>query len=270
MKFDVEFTINRYPLRLQHRAVAFAEKLQLEEILFPSGAAVANISIPNLRFVAGTFEYSELMYCKYSHEHLHFFNMLWWEQKRWLYALNSICLSLLFVLQLSHKCASGSCLNVYVLAENLHTHNLYSKVFFSRICFTNVSPTFSVDFIINAWWNVMILSIRCIDTSYKCEIHIQNVQPSAGWQPTAAWSSPAHCCRCIKACSSPGVWATWNWKDYHAGRGHDSGIECSTVWVRLFSSYYSLKVQDMEPKLPLMSCHLCDSRSLALHDCLCL
>ncbi|XP_076597717.1 putative helicase mov-10-B.2 [Chaetodon auriga] len=49
MKFDVEFTINRYPLRLQHRAVDLAEKHQLEEVLFPSGAAAANLSMPNLR-----------------------------------------------------------------------------------------------------------------------------------------------------------------------------------------------------------------------------
>nr|XP_046239070.1 putative helicase mov-10-B.1 isoform X2 [Scatophagus argus] len=49
MKFDVEFTINRYPLRLQHRAVDFAAKHQLEKVLFPSGAAAANLSMPKLR-----------------------------------------------------------------------------------------------------------------------------------------------------------------------------------------------------------------------------
>uniref|UniRef100_A0A7N8YPM0 RNA helicase n=1 Tax=Mastacembelus armatus TaxID=205130 RepID=A0A7N8YPM0_9TELE len=37
MKFDVEFTINRFPLKLQHRAVELAVKHQLEEVLFPSG-----------------------------------------------------------------------------------------------------------------------------------------------------------------------------------------------------------------------------------------
>ncbi|XP_068568586.1 putative helicase mov-10-B.1 [Cebidichthys violaceus] len=49
MKFDVEFTINRYSLKLQHRAVDLAAKHQLEEVLFPSGAAVANLSMPKLR-----------------------------------------------------------------------------------------------------------------------------------------------------------------------------------------------------------------------------
>ncbi|XP_041811417.1 putative helicase mov-10-B.2 [Chelmon rostratus] len=49
MKFDVEFTINRYPLRLQHRAVDLATKHQLEDVLFPSGAAAANLSMPKLR-----------------------------------------------------------------------------------------------------------------------------------------------------------------------------------------------------------------------------
>uniref|UniRef100_A0A8C3G5A4 RNA helicase n=1 Tax=Cyclopterus lumpus TaxID=8103 RepID=A0A8C3G5A4_CYCLU len=39
MKFDVEFTLNRYSLKLEHRAVDLAVKHQLEEVLFPSGAA---------------------------------------------------------------------------------------------------------------------------------------------------------------------------------------------------------------------------------------
>ncbi|XP_044071008.1 putative helicase mov-10-B.1 isoform X2 [Siniperca chuatsi] len=49
MKFDVEFTINRFPLKLQHRAVDLAAKHQLEEVLFPSGAAVDNLPMPKLR-----------------------------------------------------------------------------------------------------------------------------------------------------------------------------------------------------------------------------
>uniref|UniRef100_A0A8D0AQA7 RNA helicase n=1 Tax=Sander lucioperca TaxID=283035 RepID=A0A8D0AQA7_SANLU len=36
MKFDVEFTINRYSLKLQHRAVDLAVTHKLEEVLFPS------------------------------------------------------------------------------------------------------------------------------------------------------------------------------------------------------------------------------------------
>lgn len=35
MKFDVEFTFNRLPLRLQHRAVTLAQKMQLSHMLFP-------------------------------------------------------------------------------------------------------------------------------------------------------------------------------------------------------------------------------------------
>ena len=56
MKFNVEFTINRYALRLQHRAVELAVKHQLEEVLFPSGAAAANLPMPKLRCVPHTRE----------------------------------------------------------------------------------------------------------------------------------------------------------------------------------------------------------------------
>lgn len=49
MKFDVEFTLNRYPLRLQHRALDLAAKHELEEVLFPSGAAAASLPMPKLR-----------------------------------------------------------------------------------------------------------------------------------------------------------------------------------------------------------------------------
>uniref|UniRef100_UPI0037E7FEF8 putative helicase mov-10-B.1 n=1 Tax=Semicossyphus pulcher TaxID=241346 RepID=UPI0037E7FEF8 len=49
MKFQVEFTINRFPLKLQHRAVDLAVKHELEEVLFPSGAEAADLSMPKLR-----------------------------------------------------------------------------------------------------------------------------------------------------------------------------------------------------------------------------
>lgn len=49
MKFNVEFTINRYPLKLQHRAVDLAVTHQLGEVLFPSGAASACVPMPKLR-----------------------------------------------------------------------------------------------------------------------------------------------------------------------------------------------------------------------------
>uniref|UniRef100_A0AAX7T4T4 RNA helicase n=1 Tax=Astatotilapia calliptera TaxID=8154 RepID=A0AAX7T4T4_ASTCA len=56
MKFNVEFTLNRYPLKLQHRAVDLAVKHQLEEVLFPSGAAVASVPMPKLR--SGAYLYA--------------------------------------------------------------------------------------------------------------------------------------------------------------------------------------------------------------------
>lgn len=49
MKFDVEFTVSRLTLKLQHRAVDLALKHQLEELLFPSGAAAETLSMPQLR-----------------------------------------------------------------------------------------------------------------------------------------------------------------------------------------------------------------------------
>lgn len=48
MKFDVEFTINRFPLKLQHRAVDLAAQHGLEKVLFPSGSRTANIPLPKL------------------------------------------------------------------------------------------------------------------------------------------------------------------------------------------------------------------------------
>lgn len=45
MKFDVEFTVSRLTLKLQHRAVDLAEKHQLEELLFPTGAAAETLSM---------------------------------------------------------------------------------------------------------------------------------------------------------------------------------------------------------------------------------
>uniref|UniRef100_A0A8D3ECR2 RNA helicase n=1 Tax=Scophthalmus maximus TaxID=52904 RepID=A0A8D3ECR2_SCOMX len=49
MKFDVEFTINRFSLKLQHRAVDLATKHELKDVLFPSGAAVTDRPMPQLR-----------------------------------------------------------------------------------------------------------------------------------------------------------------------------------------------------------------------------
>ncbi|KAM9758598.1 putative helicase mov-10-B.1 [Menidia menidia] len=48
MKFDVEFTINRLTLKLQHRAVELAVQHELEEVLFPSGSLTPHVSLPKL------------------------------------------------------------------------------------------------------------------------------------------------------------------------------------------------------------------------------
>ncbi|RVE72922.1 hypothetical protein OJAV_G00045260 [Oryzias javanicus] len=49
MKFDVEFTLNRLTLKLQHRAVDLATKSnQLLDVLFPSAAAKSTFSLPEL------------------------------------------------------------------------------------------------------------------------------------------------------------------------------------------------------------------------------
>uniref|UniRef100_A0A3P9J5U5 RNA helicase n=1 Tax=Oryzias latipes TaxID=8090 RepID=A0A3P9J5U5_ORYLA len=48
MKFNVEFTFNRFTLRLQHQAVDLATKHQLGDVLFPSGAAKSSFSLPKL------------------------------------------------------------------------------------------------------------------------------------------------------------------------------------------------------------------------------
>lgn len=48
MKFDVEFTLNRLTLKLQHRAVELAVKHKLGEVLFPSDTAATNVSVTKL------------------------------------------------------------------------------------------------------------------------------------------------------------------------------------------------------------------------------
>ncbi|KAF6733805.1 putative helicase mov-10-B.2 [Oryzias melastigma] len=49
MKFDVEFTLNRLTLKLQHRAVDMATKANpLLDVLFPSAAAKSSCSLPEL------------------------------------------------------------------------------------------------------------------------------------------------------------------------------------------------------------------------------
>ncbi|XP_051913995.1 putative helicase mov-10-B.1 [Hippocampus zosterae] len=52
MKFNVEFTFNRLILRLQHRAVDFATKFQLEKLLFPPASLSSKqvAQVPKLSF----------------------------------------------------------------------------------------------------------------------------------------------------------------------------------------------------------------------------
>ncbi|XP_012690883.1 putative helicase mov-10-B.1 [Clupea harengus] len=49
MKFDVEFTVNRFPLKLQHRAVELAAQHQLGDVLFPTGSPGTHKPSPRLR-----------------------------------------------------------------------------------------------------------------------------------------------------------------------------------------------------------------------------
>lgn len=49
MKFDVEFNINRFPLKLQHRAVELAVQDKLGDVLFPSDKDIEHTALPHLR-----------------------------------------------------------------------------------------------------------------------------------------------------------------------------------------------------------------------------
>ncbi|KAI7807754.1 putative helicase mov-10-B.1 [Triplophysa rosa] len=49
MKFDVEFNINRFPIKLQHRAVQLAAHHGLGGVLFPTDHNITEITLPNLR-----------------------------------------------------------------------------------------------------------------------------------------------------------------------------------------------------------------------------
>ncbi|XP_048054939.1 putative helicase mov-10-B.2 [Megalobrama amblycephala] len=49
MKFDVEFNINRFPLKLQHRAVELAVHHKLGNVLFPSNKGIKHTALPHLR-----------------------------------------------------------------------------------------------------------------------------------------------------------------------------------------------------------------------------
>lgn len=49
MKFNVEFSFNRYPLKCQHRAVQLAAKHRLGDVLFPTDSGDRQAALPNLR-----------------------------------------------------------------------------------------------------------------------------------------------------------------------------------------------------------------------------
>ncbi|KAJ0023976.1 hypothetical protein NQD34_003875 [Periophthalmus magnuspinnatus] len=48
MKFNVEFTINRFPIKMQHRAVELAVKNKLGDVLFPTKASLSTVPVPKL------------------------------------------------------------------------------------------------------------------------------------------------------------------------------------------------------------------------------
>ncbi|XP_072540773.1 putative helicase mov-10-B.1 [Salminus brasiliensis] len=49
MKFDVEFNINRFPLKLQHRAIELAVQHRLGNVLFPTVNRANHTTVPQLR-----------------------------------------------------------------------------------------------------------------------------------------------------------------------------------------------------------------------------
>lgn len=49
MKFNVEFSFNRFPLRLQHRAVQLAAEHGLGDVLFPTHNGVKQAALPKLK-----------------------------------------------------------------------------------------------------------------------------------------------------------------------------------------------------------------------------
>lgn len=51
MKFDVEFIINRFPIKLQHRAVQLAADHGLGEVLFPTDHNITQTKLQHLRCV---------------------------------------------------------------------------------------------------------------------------------------------------------------------------------------------------------------------------
>ena len=45
MKFDIEFTFNRLPIKLQHRAVQAAKDNGMEKMLFPKTEAIGRLDL---------------------------------------------------------------------------------------------------------------------------------------------------------------------------------------------------------------------------------
>ncbi|XP_075709974.1 helicase MOV-10 [Rhinoderma darwinii] len=63
MRFDVTFTFNRMPLKIQHRAVDLAEKTSLQECLFPTGShEKCIVDTDSLRLYDQKLEHNEEQY----------------------------------------------------------------------------------------------------------------------------------------------------------------------------------------------------------------
>ncbi|KAJ8399528.1 hypothetical protein AAFF_G00409390 [Aldrovandia affinis] len=56
VKFNVEFTINRFPLKLQHRAVELAVKHHLGEVLFLTGSHTRGTALPQALFQLSLYD----------------------------------------------------------------------------------------------------------------------------------------------------------------------------------------------------------------------
>ncbi|KAI7797624.1 putative helicase mov-10-B.2 [Triplophysa rosa] len=63
MKFRVEFTVNRIPIRLEHRAVHMAVQHNLKDVLFPVGSRdMSPLSQPSLRLFDSKLEFNHEQY----------------------------------------------------------------------------------------------------------------------------------------------------------------------------------------------------------------
>ncbi|MFT7802282.1 putative helicase MOV-10 isoform X3 [Arapaima gigas] len=67
MKFNIQFTFNRLPMRLQHRSVELAVRHQLGEVLFPTNCEREHHPLPHLRLFDRNLEHNPEQYAAIQH-----------------------------------------------------------------------------------------------------------------------------------------------------------------------------------------------------------